>query len=84
MHGHSDADDSWYVPKQHLEEWRRRDPIASYENELRDAGLLDDKTIAETETRIKDELESELQFALDSPFPRPESALEGVYAPDHA
>ena len=67
-----------------LEDWQRRDPIVSFENELRSARLLDDKAIADTEARIKDQLESELQFALDSPLPRPESALEGVYAPDHA
>jgi TPP-dependent pyruvate/acetoin dehydrogenase alpha subunit len=84
MHGHSDADSSWYVPKQELEDWERRDPIALFENELLSAGLLDDKDVAENEARIKDELESELQFALDSPLPRGESALEGVYAPDHA
>jgi len=81
MHGHSDADSSWYVPKQQFEQWQLRDPVALFENQLRDATLLDDKAIADIEARIKTELDSELQFALDSPFPRPESALEGVYAP---
>jgi TPP-dependent pyruvate/acetoin dehydrogenase alpha subunit len=82
MHGHSDADNSWYVPKHQLEHWQRRDPISSYESRLREAGLLDDDVIADFESRIKNEIESELQFALDSPFPRPESALEGVYGTD--
>ena len=45
-----------------------------------DGALLDDKTIADIEFRIEQELESDLQFALDSPFPEPERVLEGVYA----
>src|SRR5262249_387030 len=69
MHGHSDADDSWYVPKEQLEDWQHRDPIKLFEKQLRDASLLDDKAISDIEAGIKDELQSELQFALDSPFP---------------
>ena len=80
MHGHSDGDTSWYVPREELEKWQRRDPIESFENQLREQAWLDDKTIADIESRIKQELESDLQFALDSPFPEPERAVEGVYA----
>jgi len=82
MHGHSDGDTSWYVPREELEKWQRRDPIESFENQLREQAWLDDKTIADIESRIKQELESDLQFALDSPFPERERALEGVYAPN--
>ena len=82
MHGHSDADSSWYVPKEQFEEWQRRDPIDVFEKQLREAELLDDRAKADVEERIRKELESDLQFALDSPFPEPAEALEGVYAPD--
>jgi TPP-dependent pyruvate/acetoin dehydrogenase alpha subunit len=81
MHGHSDADNSWYVPKEEFEKWQRRDPIDLFEKQVREAGLLDDRTKTDVEARIKQELESDLQFALDSPFPDPETVLEGVYAP---
>jgi TPP-dependent pyruvate/acetoin dehydrogenase alpha subunit len=80
MHGHSDADSSWYVPMEVFEKWRQRDPIDVFEKQLRDAALLDDDGKANIENRIREELESDLQFALDSPFPQPEGALEGVYA----
>ena len=79
MHGHSDADSSWYVPKAVFDEWEKRDPIELFEKQLREIELLDDKTKADMESRIRDELESDLQFALDSPFPEPSTALEGVY-----
>jgi TPP-dependent pyruvate/acetoin dehydrogenase alpha subunit len=79
MHGHSDTDSSWYVPREELEKWQRRDPIDVFEKQLRDAALLDDNGKVNIENRIKEELESDLQFALESPFPQPEGALEGVY-----
>jgi TPP-dependent pyruvate/acetoin dehydrogenase alpha subunit len=80
MHGHSDADSSWYVPKQEFDKWQQRDPIDLFEKKLRDENLLDQRTKVDIEARIQEELESDLQFALDSPLPQPESALEGVYA----
>jgi TPP-dependent pyruvate/acetoin dehydrogenase alpha subunit len=82
MHGHSDADSSWYVPEEELAEWQRRDPIDRFGKQLREAGLLDDGIAAGVEARIRESLEAELQFAQDSPFPSPEAALEGVYAAD--
>src|SRR5437867_4375689 len=81
MHGHSDADSSWYVPREEFEKWQLRDPIEIFENQLREAALLDEGAKANIETRITEELESDLQFALASPFPQPEAALEDVYAP---
>lgn len=84
MHGHSDADSSWYVPKEEFEKWQNRDPIDLFEKQLRETAVLDDSAKANIESRIKEELESDLEFALDSPFPQPESALEGVYATDLA
>ncbi len=79
MHGHSDADSSWYVPKEELEEWQRRDPIDRFDQHLRGLGVLDDAAVKGMESRIHRELERDLEFALQSPFPDPQIALEGVY-----
>lgn len=79
MHGHSDADSSWYVPKEEFEEWQQRDPIDRFEKQLRAAGILDDTSKESIELRITALLEDDLRFAMDSPFPNPEVALEGVY-----
>jgi TPP-dependent pyruvate/acetoin dehydrogenase alpha subunit len=82
MHGHSDADNSWYVPKALLDEWQRRDPLDIFEKQLLELRLLDSKTKADVQARIVQELESDLQFALDSPLPQSSQALDGVYASD--
>jgi len=79
MHGHSDADTPWYVPKDEFEEWQRRDPLDRFERLLHDASLLDETSRREIESRITDEIESDLQYALDSPFPPPEAAIQSVY-----
>jgi TPP-dependent pyruvate/acetoin dehydrogenase alpha subunit len=80
IHGHSDADAPWYVPKDEIEKWQRRDPLDRFERLLRDDNILDDTSRAAVESRISDEIESDLQYALDSPFPPPETAVEAVYA----
>ena len=80
MHGHSDADAPWYVPKDEFEDWQRRDPLDRFERLLRDANLLDDTSRTAVESRISDEIESDLRYALDSPFPAPETAIQAVYA----
>jgi len=80
MHGHSDADSPWYVPKEELEEWQGRDPIERFERKLRSDAVLSDETVKEIESRIHNEIERDLKFAEESPFPQPEVALEGVYA----
>src|SRR5437879_11573945 len=80
MHGHSDADTPWYVPKDEFEEWQRRDPLDRFERLLRDANLLDETSRREIGSRITGEIESDLQYALDSPFPPPEAAIQAVYA----
>jgi len=80
IHGHSDADAPSYVPKDEIEKWQRRDPLDRFERLLRDENILDDTSRAVVESRISDEIESDLQYALDSPFPPPETAVEAVYA----
>src|SRR5215813_5714193 len=80
MHGHSDADTPWYVPKDEIKKWQRRDPLDRFERLLRDGNVLDDTSRAAVETRISEEIESDLQYALDSPYPSPETAVEAVYA----
>jgi TPP-dependent pyruvate/acetoin dehydrogenase alpha subunit len=79
MHGHSDADSPWYVPKAEFEEWQHRDPLDQFERQLRDAAIMDDEIRDNIESRIHEEIERDLEYAMQSPFPEPEVALEGVY-----
>ena len=49
MHGHAAHDDMKYVPKEQVEEWRKRDPIERQEARLRELGVDVDALRAEVE-----------------------------------
>src|SRR3984885_6308690 len=61
MHGHAAHDDMKYVPKEQVEEWRKRDPIERQEARL---GLLG-VDIDELRTAIAQELDAAVQHALN-------------------
>ena len=80
MKGHAIHDAAEYVPKPLFEYWKKRDPIARFENYL-----LNHKkwlTRAEHEELIESvdaQLEADREFAVASPLPEPESAAGGAY-----
>jgi len=78
--GHSRFDPAAYRPKDEVEEWLRRDPITRFKNKLAETGVL---TEAEAEKIRKEAVvavEEAVRFAMESPYPAPEEALEDVYA----
>jgi TPP-dependent pyruvate/acetoin dehydrogenase alpha subunit len=79
MKGHAQHDAADYVPKEMVDYWKARDPIERYTRFLSDRGLLDEKQKAEIDARIERELDADQKFAEESPFPKAESAAEGVY-----
>jgi len=77
--GHSRFDPAAYRPKEEVEEWLKREPITRFR-----ARLLEMKTLTEEEAdKIEQEvvvaIEEAVRFALESPYPAPEEALEHVY-----
>jgi len=79
MKGHAEHDDASYVPPELVEEWKAKDPIARFERHLLAAGLAGQEDLDRIGEEIAAELEADVDFALSSPFPPPERALEGVY-----
>ena len=80
MKGHAIHDAAEYVPKPLFEYWRKRDPIARFENYLLNAKKWltreeNEKLIAGVEAQ----LEADREFAAASPMPEPESAAGGAY-----
>src|SRR5205085_7035685 len=64
--------------------WGRRDPIGCYEAYLIESGKSDQATLEAIEERVIDEVDQAAEEALASKSnnqPRPESAIEDVYAP---
>lgn len=80
MKGHAEHDDARYVPKELLEKWRKRDPIALYEKFLCEKNLLTAEEKAAIEGRIEKEIREDVAFAEASPFPAPEEAARPVWA----
>jgi pyruvate dehydrogenase E1 component alpha subunit len=75
MHGHAAHDDMKYVPKEQVEEWRKRDPIDRQETRLREVGVDVDALRAE----VKAEIEAATEEALAAAMPDPRSAVAGVF-----
>jgi TPP-dependent pyruvate/acetoin dehydrogenase alpha subunit len=80
MHGHAAHDDMKYVPKEQVEEWRKRDPIDRQEARLREVGVDVDALRAE----VHAEIEAATGEALAAPMPDPATAAEGVFCEGEA
>ena len=80
MKGHAEHDAQAYVPKEELEEWRSRDPIARCARTLVETGTASANELAAIDQAISEEVDREVEFADKSPLPTPDFALEGVYA----
>lgn len=81
MKGHAEHDDAGYVPNELFEQWKLKDPIERFERHLLGHGLATQEELREIVAKIDQELNAEVDFALASPMPPPERALEGVYEP---
>src|SRR4051794_33371384 len=75
MHGHAAHDDMKYVPKEQVEEWRKKDPIDRQETRLREAGV-DTQAIRE---EIAAAIEEGTQEALANPMPDPATATDRLF-----
>jgi len=65
MRGHEEASGTAYVPDELLETWAKKDPIANYENYLKEIGVVDEVSINSIKTDIKAEIDTGLKLAFD-------------------
>jgi TPP-dependent pyruvate/acetoin dehydrogenase alpha subunit len=75
MHGHAAHDDMKYVPKEQVEEWRKRDPIERQETRLRELGI----DVEAVRASVRAEIDAAAEEALAGPMPDPDSAVAGVF-----
>lgn len=80
MKGHAEHDDARYVPKEQLEQWRKKDPITCFERYLVDRRFMTAEEKAAIEARIEKEIREDVAFAESSSFPPPEDAARPVWA----
>jgi TPP-dependent pyruvate/acetoin dehydrogenase alpha subunit len=80
MHGHAAHDDMKYVPKEQVEEWRKRDPIDRQAARLGELGV----DVAALRAEIQAEVDAATQEALAAPMPDPATATDGVFCAGEA
>ncbi|MEM2118380.1 MAG: pyruvate dehydrogenase (acetyl-transferring) E1 component subunit alpha [Candidatus Bathyarchaeia archaeon] len=78
--GHSRVDPAKYRPKEEVAEWLSKDPIKRFKEKLLHTKALSETEIQQIEKEVLVEIEEAVKFAIESPFPMPEEALEDVYA----
>ena len=80
MKGHAEHDAQAYVPKEELEEWKRRDPLERYARVLIESGDATAEELGAIDRAVMDEIDREAEAAEKSPLPDPAIALQNVYA----
>jgi len=78
--GHSRVDPARYRPKEEVEEWLAKDPIKRFKEKLLQTKTLTEAEIQRIENEVAAEIDEAVRFAMESPYPEPEEALEDVYA----
>lgn len=78
--GHFEGDADAYRTDDFKTEMAERDPLSTYAKRLTDEKILNESDMAAIQQAMYDEVEEAIQFAQDSPYPKPEAALEHVFA----
>jgi pyruvate dehydrogenase E1 component alpha subunit len=78
--GHSMSDPGNYRTRAEIEKHQERDPIKLFTSSLKEAKVLDDKTIEQMEQQIREEVEHAIRFADESPEPDPAELYTDIYA----
>jgi pyruvate dehydrogenase E1 component alpha subunit len=73
-HSMSDPAHGHYRTKEELEQQKKFDPIAAFQNYLINKGILNKDKIAEIEQRVAQQIEEATEFADESP----EASIESV------
>ncbi len=83
LDSHSSSDDQTKYRDAHdMEEARRKDPLRHTELRIREMRLLTDRQIEEVRERARVEVEATARAIDELPYPDPETATAGIYAPD--
>jgi len=82
MQGHAQHDDARYVPKEVIDAWAAKDPIARYRRELLEASVATEKELAEIDAMCKRYAAEEADAADRDGMPDPSTVARGVYAGD--
>lgn len=78
--GHFEGDADAYRSDEFKTEMNARDPLVLFGSRLLEEGVLNEADMASIQQTQHDEVEAAIEFAMNSPYPAPESALDDVFA----
>ena len=78
--GHSRSDPCGYRPKDELEYWQERDPIACCRRLLVEEFQCETEELNQIERGCQEEVETAVRFAQSEPAPAPDTCFEHVFA----
>ena len=67
-------------PVEELESWKKKCPVKNFERVLLDEGIITQEALEDIDREVMQEIEDAVVFALESPLPAPEDALEDIYS----
>jgi len=67
-------------PVEELENWKRKCPVAGFERVLLENDIMSKQALEEINVQVMQQIENAVSYAIASPFPAPEDALEDVYS----
>ena len=77
--GHGESDHQVYQPKDEIAAWQEKCPIPRLCDEMIFKGLISAEELKRIEAEIDERVEDAVRFAEESPYPRPEEALEDIF-----
>jgi len=78
--GHSRVDPAKYRSKEEVAQWLAKDPISRFKEALLQNDVFSQAEVQKIGESVTAEIEEAVKFAVESPYPAPEEALEDVYA----
>jgi pyruvate dehydrogenase E1 component alpha subunit len=78
--GHSMSDPGNYRTRAEIERYQERDPIKLFAASLKEEGVMTDKEFENIEAQVREQVETSLRFAEESPLPDPKELYTDVYA----
>jgi pyruvate dehydrogenase E1 component alpha subunit len=67
-------------PVEEIEAWKGKCPVAAFERRLLKSGVTTKRMLEEINTQVTRQIQDAVDYALASPFPAPEDALEDVFS----
>ena len=77
--GHSRNDARGYRTKEEEQVWQKKDPIQNCRAYLKKNNMADEISLDKIDKKIDDDIEAAVEYAKNSPDPKPEDALKHIF-----